>query len=352
MKAVVYHGNRDVRVEDVPEPVPAADEVKLRIDYCGICATDIEEYEFGPAFIWHDGPHPLTGQTMPMTIGHEITATVVATGSDVRGVRAGDRVVVDGVVSCGECWWCTNGQAGQCRSTGAVGFVRDGGLAEYMVWPGSQVVRLPDNVTSEQAALNEPASVAHHAVRRGRPSPGERVAVLGAGTVGILAMQVAKAMGATVYALDRRQMSLDMARELGADATINTDDTDADQALKDLTDGVGPDVIIDAAGGPATPALGVQWVRTGGRVVLVAIYTSKPEFDFNTVVTSEAEIIGSIAYQKEDVEGAVRLIASGAIKTLPLISDIIGLDQVVDVGYKRMLEPTKDIFRILVSPSA
>ena len=350
MKAAVYHGNRDVRVEDIEEPVPAEGEVKLRIDYCGICATDIEEYEFGPQFISHEAAHPLTGKMIPMTVGHETTGTVVETGEGVVGVRTGDRVVINGMVSCGKCRWCQEGQTTQCQSWTAVGFGRDGGLAEYMTWPASQAILLPDKVSSQAAALAEPASVAHHAVLRSRLAAGERVAVLGVGTVGMLAMQVAKSMGALVYAVDRRKMSLDLALELGADAAVNVGDADGRQALKELTDGVGPDVIIDAAGGPDTPAQAVKWVRRGGRVVLVAIYTAKPQFDFNSVVVSEAELVGSMGYLKGDVEAVVALIASGAIKTTPLISDIIGLAEVLDVGYARMRAATKDIFRILVAP--
>ena len=351
MKALVYHGNRDLRLESAPEPRPKAGEVKLRVDFCGICATDIEEYLYGPVFITAGSPNPLTGRQMPLITGHEITGTVVETGEGVSDLHPGERVVINGVLTCGECQWCTRQEETQCPSMGAVGFAIDGGLAEYMVWPASQVVSLPESVSSEEAALVEPASVAMHAVRRSRLQPGERVAVLGVGTVGILAMQVAKAMGGTVFAVDRRPMSLDVAKALGADATISSEDADVAQALAELTDGVGPDVVIDAAGGRDTPALAAQWVRRGGRVLLVAIYTAKAEIDFNSVVARETEIIGSLAYQQRDVEEVVRLISSGALKTSPLISDRIGLDEVIDKGFARMMAPAKDVFRILVSPS-
>jgi (R,R)-butanediol dehydrogenase/meso-butanediol dehydrogenase/diacetyl reductase len=351
MKALVYHGNRDLRLEAVPDPSPKPGEVTLRIDYCGICATDIEEYLYGPVFISGDTPNPLTGKTTPVITGHEITGTVVERGTGVSNVETGDRVVINGVLTCGTCWWCSNGRETQCPSMAVAGFGIDGGLAENMVWPASEVIKLPDNVSSEEAALVEPASVALHAVHRSRLQPGERVAVLGVGTVGMLIMQVAKAMGARVFAVDRRRMSLDMAARLGADETINPESTDAARALLDLTDGVGPDVVVDAAGGKDTPVQAVQWVRRGGRVLLVAIYTAKPEFDFNSVVSTEAELIGSIAYQRRDVEEVVGLISSGAVKTSPLISDKIGLEDVIDKGFSRMMAPSKDVFRILVAPT-
>lgn len=351
MKALVYYGNKDLRLEDAPEPSPKAGEVKLKVDYCGICATDIEEYLYGPVFISGDEPNSVTGQKMPFITGHEITGTVVQTGQGVSGIAIGDRAVLNGVLTCQKCWWCTHGETTQCPGMAAIGFAINGGLAEYVVWPASQVVKLPDNVTSEQAALVEPASVAMHAVRRCRIQGGEKVAILGVGTVGLLAMQAAKAMGAQVYAVDRRQMSLDLAKELGADAIINANDTDPAQALADLTDGVGPDIVIDAAGAKDTPEMAVKWVRRGGRVLLVAIYTARADFDFNSLVSTEVEVLGSLAYQQQDVEDVVRLIASGDIKTTPLISDRIKLDEVIDKGFARMMAPTKDVFRILVSPS-
>ena len=351
MKAMVYHGNRDLRLEEVPEPTPAAGEVKLRIDYCGICATDIEEYEYGPLFIRHEAPHLLTGKMMPMITGHEMTGTVVETSADVTSVHVGDRAVIDGLISCNECWWCKSGQPSQCVVMGSVGFDRAGGLAEFMTWPASQVVKLPDNVPSRAAALCEPTAVAHHAVHRARPEPGQSVAVIGAGTVGMLALQVAKAAGARVYAVDQRQMSLDLATELGADAVVNSRETDPVQALRELTGGGGPDIVIEAAGAAATPRLAVEMVRSGGKVVIVAIFTSKPEFDFNSIVTKEVHVMGSLAYARADMESAVELIAAGKVNTDPLVSGVIGLDQVIEVGFARMLQPTKDLFRIIVDPS-
>ena len=351
MKALVYYGNRDLRLESVDEPSPAAAEVKIKVDYCGICATDIEEYLYGPVFISGDTPNPLTGKKIPLITGHEITGTVVELGASVSDIRRGQRVVLNGVLTCKQCWWCKHDQEQQCPSMAGVGFGIDGGLAEYMVWPADQVVTLPDNVTSEEAALVEPASVAMHAVRRTNMQPGNRVVILGVGTVGLLALQVARTRGAIVYAVDRRQISLDLARELGADAIINSEIEDAGARLLELTNGVGADIVIDAAGGSETPALAVSWTRRGGRVLLVAIYTAQPTFDFNSLVGTEVEMAGSLAYQQKDIEEVVRLISDGDLKTSPLISDTLALSDVVDKGFARMMAPTKDVFRILVDPS-
>lgn len=350
MKALVYHGNRDVRYQDVDDPTPGDGDALIRIDYCGICATDLEEYQFGPKFIF-DKPNPLTGKMLPLVIGHELTGTIIELGPSASGVAVGDRVVIDGVLRCDSCWWCRNDRANQCPSSATVGFGIDGGLAEYVAWPAAQAVVLPDNVSSEEAGLNEPAAVAHHAVRQGNVTAGDRVAVLGAGVVGLLAMQAARAMGAWVCAIDVRQMSLELAADLGADATLDSSEPDVVDRLADMTDGRGADVVIDAAGAPRTPHLSIDLVRGGGRVVLVAIYTATPEFDFNTILMKEIEVVGSIGYERRDVDAAVRMLGDGSVKTASLVSGIIGLDEVVDVGYPRMMAPAKDIFRLLVSPA-
>ena len=342
MKAMVYHGNRDLRLETVPDPSPAAGEALLKVDYCGICATDIEEYVYGPKFLDED--------KMPIITGHEVTATVVETPRGAAGPGPGTRVALNTVLTCGTCFWCSMGETQQCEQFTVVGFDRDGGLAEYLTWPADELIPLPDNVSSEAAALIEPSGVAHHCVQRAGIRPGETVAVVGAGTVGTLTMQIAKAQGARVFAVDVKRMSLDLASNLGAEVAINAAEEDAEEILKGLTEGRGPDVVIDAAGAPNTPADCLRYVRRGGRVVLVAIYTSTPEFDFNSIVAQEKTVIGTIAYTRADVQASVDLIASGKLKTTPLITDQIGLEEVIDVGFARMMAPTKDVFRILVKP--
>ena len=353
MKALVYYGNKDVRVEDVDQPQVKDELVKLKIDYCGICATDMEEYYYGPKYISHDEPHPVSGKKTPLIVGHEATGTVVEIGQNVTGISVGTRVVFNGILSCEECYFCERGLNNQCPQAVIIAFGDDGAMAEYAVWKGTEVVPLPDNVSSIEAALAEPSAVAHHAVAKSNIKEGDSLVVLGCGTVGLLALQIAKAKGAKVYAIDKRLESLEMARHLGAegiiDANINIKKRKAQ--LMEFTDGIGPDVVIDSAGGRDTPMESVDLVRTGGTVVLVAVYTAKPEFDFNEIMFREVNVVGSLGYQRTDVESVVSLISQKKIKTDMLVSQIIGIDQVVDVGYNKMLSGNKDFFRILVSPS-
>ena len=142
-----------------------------------------------------------------------------------------------------------------------------------------------------------------------------------------------------------------MASALGADSTTDAQDPDLAAKLRELNDGAGPDLVIDAAGGKDTPALAIDWTRIGGRVLLVAIYTAIPKFDFNSLVAGEKEIIGSLGYERRDVEEVVGMIDAGLLHTAPLITDKIGLGEIFDKGFDRMLQPEKDVFRILVSPS-
>ena len=351
MKALVYHGNKDLRLQEWPDPSPGPGEALLRVDYCGICATDIEEYLYGPEFISGDEPNPVTGKKMPMVTGHEITATVMEVNGPDVDVAPGDRVAINGVLTCGTCYWCVKGEPTQCPGMAAVGFGIDGGLAERLVWRSDQLVKIPNEMPSEEAALTEPTSVAIHAVKRSGAKPGDTVVVLGAGTVGLLAMQAAKAFGATVYAVDTRQMSLDLAQELGADQLLDASEGDVADKIASLTGGVGADIVMDTAGVESIPEQAVRMVRRGGLVVVVAIYTSTPRFDFNSLVSTEVSMTGSLAYTQADVEDAVRLISSGEISTRQLVTEVVGLDDVLDTAFPRMLAPTKDVFRILVKPN-
>ena len=351
MKAIVYRGNKNVNLETVSEPDVTPGEVKISVDFCGICATDIEEYLYGPVFIDAYEPNKITGKMMPMITGHEITGTICELGVGVSDVSVGQRVVLNGVLYCENCQQCQSGDTTQCEGMAAVGFARDGGLAEYLTWPADKVVVVPDNVSSKQAAFAEPASVAAHAVVKGKITAGQNVVIVGVGTVGILALQIAHTAGAQVYAVDVNRMNLETAKSVCPDAVIiDAREEQAVEVVRSSTGGVGADVVIDAAGTSETPINAIEIVKRGGVVVLVAIYMSKSEVDFNSLVSTEKSIIGSLAYTLEDVKHVVDLMAKGKLKVNPLISDIISLDQVKSVAFERMMSPAKDVFRILVDP--
>ena len=343
MKALRYYGRRDMRLEDVPIPDPVDDEARLRITYASICQTDVERW-------WH-GPTMARWQTEPKTVGHESSGHVEAIGRDVQGLSVGDRVMVNNIRPCTECFWCIRGLQSRCANAKTAGFALDGGLAEYMVWPESHLIKLPDSIPDVQAPLIEPTSVAVHATRRTGVKVGDTVAVIGCGTVGMLTMQVLRAAGARVIVGDLREQSLDLAKKLGADAAINTGDSDALEQLLDATDGIGADIVVETAGAVVTPRIAINWTRPGGTTVLVGIHSEAVEFDFNEIVGTQRTVIGSVAASPGDMEKGIGLIAAGKVALEDLVSSVIPLDRVIEDGFERMRRPEKDVFRIMVSPN-
>ena len=189
-------GRRARRGRPDPEPRARA-SVLLRVSWCGICGTDVEEYRDGPVVIPVDGPNPLTGQCAPVTLGHEFAGEVVEVGAEVRGLAVGDRVVPDICLFCGECHYCRRHEYALCLDWAAIGLHGDGGLAEYVRVPARQCVRLPDAISDEEAALIETIEVAVRAIRHAGVRLGDSVAIVGDGAVGLITLQVARAAGAT-----------------------------------------------------------------------------------------------------------------------------------------------------------
>jgi (R,R)-butanediol dehydrogenase / meso-butanediol dehydrogenase / diacetyl reductase len=353
MQAIRYHGNKDIRLEDIPEPVPRAGEVKLRITYTSICATDIEEWQYGPLWVQHGGPNPMTGKQTPLVLGHETAGVVAELGEGVTNVAVGDRVAINTVLTCGTCFWCLRGQQAVCPNMAVAGFMADGGLAEFMVWSADKLVPMPDTIPDEESPLLEPATVAVHGVRRSGVKAGDNVAVIGCGTVGLLTLQAFKAAGARVIAIDVREQSLKLAKELGADEVVNSRDEKAAAAtILELTNGIGPDIAVETAGAKETPRMAIEWTRRGGTTLLLGIYSTTPEIDFNSVVGAEKTVIGSVATSPGDLEAAVELVGQGKINVKPLVSAIVPLSRAIEDGFERMLDPNKDVYRIVIKPGS
>src|SRR5213078_169685 len=265
MLAVRWHGRGDVRVEEVPPPAPPGPgEVQLQVRWCGICGTDLEEGLSGPLFIPAAAPHPVTGTAAPLVLGHEFAGVVTAAGEGVTEPAPGQRAAVDTIVYCGTCHWCRRGEVIRCPSLGALGLHADGGLAELCNAPARMCLPVPDSVADDEAALAEPLAVAVRALRRGGLRPGERVAVVGAGTVGLMAVQAAAAFGAGSVAVveplpERRALAV----RLGAGRAVPPDDARALEA----------DVAVECAGIPSAIRTALQALRPGGRAVLLGIVT-------------------------------------------------------------------------------
>jgi len=353
MKAAIWHARNDIRIEEVPEPgAPGPDEVILKVDTCGICGTDLEEYRDGPLFIPVDQPNPLTGGMAPLILGHEFAGEVVEVGRGVTRLKPGDRVTPDVLIYCGECYWCKRHQVTLCEKLAALGLMADGGLAQYCKTPVSMCIPLPDGLPFEHAAMAEPLSVAVRAIRKGRLSVGERVAIFGGGTIGLFCLQVARNAGASVvYLVEPHAGRRELALKLGATAVIDPTADEASDRLRQLTQ-TGPDLVIEASGAVVAGPAAIASARKAGRIVMVGLPVAPTTFNFFDIAATEKEIIGSLSHvYDEDFDMAVRLLADGRVEAEPLISDRIPLEALLERGLHRLEAEAADTLKVLVKPN-
>jgi len=269
MKAVMCHGVGDYRLEEAPVPEAAPGEVIIRVHDCGICASDIKCYGGAPLF-WGD-EHREPYVAGPVIPGHEFCGEVVALGegaAERHGVALGDRVVAEQIVPCGACRYCARGLYWLCIEANIFGFKRwvHGGMAEYMKFPEkARVYKIPEGISDKHAALIEPLACAIHAVERGGIQLGDVVVQEGCGTLGLcmVAAERLKNPGLLI-AVDLIDSRLDLARQFGADLTINVNNEDAVQGVQDLTEGYGCDVLIEATGNPDAIEPALHMIRKQG----------------------------------------------------------------------------------------
>jgi len=204
MKALRWHGLKDLRLENIEEPKATKGKVKIKVEWCGICGSDLHEYTAGPIFIPGHEPHPITGEQAPVVMGHEFSGQVVEIGEGVTNVKVGDRVVVEPIYACGECTACKQGKYNLCSTMGFLGLAGGGGgFSEYVAAEDYMVHKIPDTVSYEQGALVEPSAVALHAIRQSSLKVGDKAAVFGAGPIGLLVIEALKASGASeIYAVE------------------------------------------------------------------------------------------------------------------------------------------------------
>jgi len=351
MKAALWHGLKDIRVEEVAEPTVSAGDVKIKVSYCGICGSDLHEYVAGPIFVPVGTPHPVSKEVAPIVMGHEFAGEVIEVGPNVTHVKAGDRVCIEPILSCGTCPSCKKGHYNTCDSLGFVGLSGGhGGFAEYSVVPSHMVHKIPDNMTLEQAALVEPAAVAVHAVRQSGLRLGDTVAVFGTGPIGLLVIQAARAAGAsTIIAVEVSPERQAFAKQVGANHVLNPLEQDAVAVIKELTGGVGVDVAFEVAGIQPTIEMAVSATKTEGNVVNVSIWEKPASLPLNQFVLSEKKMTSIIAYRNIFPQ-VIQLIANGQIKALDLVTKRIGLDDVVTEGFDA-LTSNKNQIKILVDPA-
>jgi 2-desacetyl-2-hydroxyethyl bacteriochlorophyllide A dehydrogenase len=315
VKAAVLHGPRDLRVESAPDPVVGSGEVLVAVALAGLCGTDYR--------IWN-GDRPVA---YPRVMGHELVGRVVAVGDGVTRVGPGDRVAVEPNYSCGQCPLCREGNRNLCFQRTAVGIDVDGGFAERVRVPERCCWPIPAGLADADVVVCEPLAVVVRAVERGTPRPGESVAVLGAGSLGLLALQVLVERGARTLMVTRTATRLDLARRLGAAAGHALASGPLEDAARRFSGREGVDLVVETAGTPEAVGHALALVRPGGRVVLTGLPHEPSAVSFFSVVRREITIIGSMIYRGEFPE-ALRLLAAGAVRTPPLVTHRFPLDAI------------------------
>jgi (R,R)-butanediol dehydrogenase/meso-butanediol dehydrogenase/diacetyl reductase len=326
MKAGILYNDRDIRVGEVPEPRIGPDQVLVAPSFSGICGTDL---------------HVFRGEfhgrvTYPAILGHEFGGIIQEVGRDVRGFKKGDRVVVDPVLSCHSCPACRTGHLNACRTLKLLGIDLDGGFGQYVAAPVSHVYPLPDSIPMAYAPMVEMYGLGHHVLRRGRVQPGESVAILGAGKLGLSVLDVLchSANPALSLVADLQPFRLETARKLGADFALDIRHEDPVERVMEITQGVGVDCVIEAVGhyhaveGREAPlAQAVQMIRSAGRIVTAGLGEQLSAVHFKTLVLKEAEIIASRVTLGEFSQ-AIRLLARGLLHPDLLITHQMPLQQV------------------------
>jgi L-iditol 2-dehydrogenase len=343
MKALLLKEYKRLEIVEFPMPQVGAGDVLVRVKACGICGSDVHGY---------DGS---TGRRIPpLIMGHEASGVVEEIGSEVRQVRAGDRITFDSTVYCGKCAYCRRGEINLCDNRNVLGvscgdYRRHGAFAEYLSIPQHIVYKLPDSLSFEQAAMVEAVSVAVHAVNRTPVRLGATVVVVGAGMIGQLVVQVVRLSGCgRLIVVDLEDTKLRMVLNFGADATVNASAPDLVDRIHELTGGEGADIAFEAVGSGAAFATAVTSLRKGGTVTLIGNLSPQVEMPLQQVVTRELSLYGSCASRGE-YPACIELMARGRIDVRPFMSACAPLQE-GPAWFERLYQRDPGLMKVILNP--
>lgn len=327
--------NITFREIDIPEPGP--DQVLVKIKRIGVCGSDIHVYH---------GQHPYT--SYPVTQGHEVSGKIIKLGEYVKDLEVGQRVTIEPQVFCGRCHPCLHGKYNLCENLKVMGFQTTGTASEYFAVDSSKITPLPEGMSYDDGAMIEPLAVTVHAAKRFPDIKGAKVAILGAGPIGILLAQSVKACGASeVLITDISDYRLSLAKSLGADYAVNTRDNDF---AKVLTDAFGPDkadVIYDCAGTDITMNQAIQNARKGSTIILVAVFANMANVDLAKLNDSELDLNTTMMYRHEDYVDALRFVNEGKIQLAPLATAHFPFAE-YDAAYKYIDANRESTMKVLI----
>ena len=320
MKVALMEGIGKMGYTTRPIPTPKANEVLVKLEYVGICGSDMHYYETGAIGNFIVEP--------PFVLGHEPGGVVVEVGEDVKHLKVGDRVALEPGKTCGHCEFCRTGRYNLCPDV--VFFATppvDGVFQEYVAHEADLCFKLPENVSTLEGALIEPLAVGFHAANQGSAHAGQTAVVMGAGCIGLVTMMALKAEGVSkVYVVDIMQKRLDKAMELGADGVINGKDEDAVEAVMRLTEGAGCDLVIETAGTEFTTRQCIRMTKKGATIVLVG-YSKTGEMTLPMSMALDKELtIKTIFRYRHIYPMAIDAVASGRVNLKGIVTDVFDFD--------------------------
>ncbi len=338
MKTLLYPAYDKLEIAESPEPSPGSGEVLVRVAACGICGSELEAFK-------KRSPR----RVPPLVMGHEFCGVVEESGRGVTSLKPGDRVVSHSLISCGECNRCDRGQTHLCRHRRIYGMQSPGAFAEFVVAPQSTLIPWPATVPAEAACLTEPLANGVHVVNLTRRLEPRVVAVIGAGAIGLLCQQAFQTMiGAEVYVSDLIPERLQAASKLGARGTINSATENVAQVIRELTDGDGADIVVDAVGGGITKRLALEATRPGGATVWIGTHENSVTIDSHEITLAERQVLGSYAATMSELQFALDLITDGKVdahswtRQYPLESGVI--------AFQTMLTAQGDDIKAVLRP--
>jgi len=340
VKALVLHGIRDLRVEEVAKPKPSAGEVLIRVKACGICGTDLHFYKGE----WR--------VKLPLIPGHEFSGIVEEVGPGVEELEEGMPVVAEPNITCGRCYYCRMKDRNfYCPNIRAVGVDVDGAFAEYVKVPAGNVYTIPRGMPFEEAALIEPLACCLRGLDNVGIELGDTVAVVGVGPIGLLMIQLSKIWGAVkVYAIDLIRERLNLAKQLGADVIVNASKEDPVKAVLSDTNDVGVDVAIEAAGSSRAMDTAVKLARRGGRVLIFGVAPQEEEWRLRPFELYEKELTIVASYRSPyTFQRAVRVASSGRVLLGPIISHVMPLERGPE-AFEKLSKKTHGMIKVVLKP--
>jgi len=343
LKAIVYEGPGRLTVKDVPKPSVGPREVLVRVRAAGICGSDLEMAR---------GNRP--DVVPPRIPGHEASGDIAEVGDQVSRFRAGERVVIEPILSCGECHNCKAGRHNICKKLRFLGVHADGAFAEMMVAPEWRVYRAPEKFSYEEAAVLEPTAVGVHVVRRACISPGDTVVIIGAGPIALQIAQVARRAGAShITMTDVLDYRLELAKRLGVDLAVNPRKEDLLQLVEKVTGGDGADIVIEAVGLSSTILQTIDLVRAGGRILIAGLsvesFVTEPPTFWMKQLLKEVTVESSRSYSANDWEMAIRLASRGEVDCRALVSHKFQLEE-VERAYEVADRKLENSVKVLFTP--